>query len=213
MYYKGLLYHGTDRKIIEMTNEERQERLRICDVVSAFSYDILSKKHVKFPAYSEEELAAKRKLEDIWNNLWILGINRYTGRINGNTLFQYDSLYVTNNFTRAESYAIHSPIIGERGNVAVLLYEAASRFVDLKSIADDSIRVDLEKFEVIKKEKFCPIVVVFEKVPKAWIKHENGADISWEFEDFYAKGNPACSFRLSPDEPYDFATLNIIDIE
>ena len=211
--YGGHLYHGTDKKILRMPVQEREERARLCKQIADYSYSILQKNDVVVSPYTEKQKRAKEVLSDIWFDLWNHGINRYTGWINKNPLYQYDYLYASNNYDRAASYAKNSFIFGERGNVAYWLYQGAKRFDDFYTEVPDEINATLKTFNELAGEKREPIVVILDNLRKEDIQTETGKDIDWDgHEDFISDKDVIRSFRIINNRKYDLVAMEYSDV-
>ena len=211
--YGGFMYHGTDRKILKMKKEEREERLALCKVVSEYLYDFLLSKNVAICAYSEEQNKSKNKLKDIWIPFCDRGMIKYSGFKNKNQLYQYDCLYVSNDYRRAADYARNGFVIGERGDVAFWLYKGASRFDDYYDNAPEIVKQGIKRFEEIIKEPPEPVVVVLDNLKKENIKNENGTEIDWDFfEEAYTQGEIIKSFRLINPQDYDLTSFKQRDV-
>ena len=209
--YKGSMYHGTDMKILKMDGKQREERLALCSAVSEYTYNFLLSKNVTYSPYTEEQLQNKAKLLDIWIPFCNFGMIKYSGYKNKSPLYQYNGLYVTNNFERAVNYAKNSFIFGERGDVAYWLYKGAIRYDDYLESASDEIRTTISDFKNILKETPAPVVVVMDNLNKQNIKNENGSDIDWNLlEESYLDGSIVSSFRLLTPQDYDLAAMECI---
>ena len=53
--YGGHLYHGTDKKILRMSEQGREERARLCKQIADYSYSILQKNDVVVSPYTEKQ--------------------------------------------------------------------------------------------------------------------------------------------------------------
>lgn len=197
-----------------MTEQEREERARLCKQIADYSYHILQKNDVVVSPYSDKQKKAKEVLGDIWIDLWNHGINRYTGWINKNPLYEYDYLYVSNNFDRAALYAKNSYIFGERGNVAYWLYQGAKRFNDFYTEMSDEVTISLKVFNEMAGEKRGPVVVIIENLRKEDIQTENGKDIDWdEYSDCISDKNFIQSLRIINNKKYDLAAKEYRDVK
>lgn len=211
--YGGHLYHGTDKKILRMPEKEREERACLCKQIADYSYSILQKNDVVVSPYTEKQKKAKEVLSDIWFDLWNQGIIRYTGWMNENPLYQYDYLYVSNNYDRAASYAKNSFIFGERGNVAYRLYQGAKRFNDFFTEMPDEINTSLQAFNEMVEEERGPVVVILDNLRKEDIQTETGKDIDWDgHEDFISDKDVIRSFRIINNRKYDLVAMEYCDV-
>ena len=196
-----------------MSEQGREERARLCKQIADYSYSILQKNDVVVSPYTEKQKKAKEVLSDIWFDLWNQGIIRYTGWMNESPLYQYDYLYVSNNYDRAASYAKNSFIFGERGNVAYRLYQGAKRFNDFYMEMTDEINISLKAFNENAEEEREPIVVIIDNLRKEDIQMENGRDIDWDREGICISDEDVIrSFRIRNNEKYDLAAKEYRDV-
>ena len=117
------LYHGTDARIVSMTEEERKSRKDLCKEVatqmwSYFEPHFENMHTLKAPLKFEED-------QILWLNLYNALVS-YKAKINGNEQYQYgdDCLYVTNWDEMAKRYAGRSFAFGEIGLIAYRMIEA-----------------------------------------------------------------------------------------
>ena len=75
--YSGHLYHGKDKKILLMSEQEREERARLCKQIAEYSFSILQKNDVVLSPYTDKQKVAKAMRGDSWIDLWNFDINRY----------------------------------------------------------------------------------------------------------------------------------------
>ena len=211
--YEGIMYHGTDKNILRMGEQERKRRLELCNEMADYAYGFLKSKNLCVVLKSQLSEPDKEKLGDIWNDLRNFGMTKYEGAKRDNSLYQYGALYVTNGFDRAARYAKASFICGESGDVAYWLYLGAKRYYDFYCVDSEKKRAMINAFEEALKINPEPIVVFLENLEKNNIKHENGNDIDWDkMEEDFIRGSIITSFRIVNSEDYDLASMRYIDI-
>ena len=42
--YKGVMYHGTDKNVLRMGEQERKRRLELCNEMADYAYEFLKSK-------------------------------------------------------------------------------------------------------------------------------------------------------------------------
>ena len=211
--YKGVMYHGTDKNVLRMGEQERKRRLELCNEMADYAYGFLKSKNLCVVLKSQLSEPDKEKLGDIWNDLRNYGMTKYEGAKRDNTLYQYGSLYVTNSLDRAARYARASFICGESGDVAYWLYLGAKRYYDFSCVDSEKKRAMISAFEEALKVNPEPVVLFLENIEKNNIKHENGNDIDWEeMEEDFVRGSIITSFRIVNPEDYDLASMRYVDI-
>ena len=112
------LYHGTDKKVLSLREDERKELKLISDELVKYFYNILSGENFLHSDY-------KQKV-DIESDEWIKKILAYTdvkSYMEGSGLFQYDDLYFTIAAQEAFEYANKAKFFGEIGYYAFQLYQ------------------------------------------------------------------------------------------
>lgn len=208
--YEGKLYHGTDRKVLGKTSEERRELADICFSVSKAAYELLKAKGIVGAVECPD--CYKEQLGDIWWEIQGSAIVPFRARLNGAELFSYGHLYVTNSKKRAIYYAEKSNIYGEQGNIAYLLYKVLS-LLNLKVEIPSEYKPDFEKFEKLIVADKCPLIVEMMEVDRDSICFENGNPVSDEFLKYaYDDKNMTITFRLL-DREIDLTKDKVIEIE
>ena len=196
-----------------MSKQEREMRACLCMQIADYSYSILQKRDIVVFPHTEGQKRSKEVLQDIWIPLWNQGINPYTGRKNNSQLYQYNNLYVSNNYYRAVMYAKNSFILGETGNVAYWMYQAARRFGEFLIDALEETKDAFKEFDALVNEKREPVVVILRGIRKQDIQTENGRDIDWDdWGDDISDKDCALSFRILNSAGYDLATMKYCEV-
>lgn len=171
-YYPGLLYHGTDYKTLNYSQEERTNVRNLCLSISDYVYGLFV--NDGFSVYSPSKYQVKRgpELGDCWDKL-SRAFQKYDSRKKGSTLYQYDSLYLTGLRERAVHYAEDGFIFGEQGDVAYWLYSSAKKIWNLDEI-NPSMRREFALFDWYSERERIPVLLVFENVPISDLLSEKG---------------------------------------
>ena len=125
------LYHGTDMRIVQMSEEERSALRNDCETASQYLWEILS-------IYKDDSDFISRVKEDPvrWYNLEN-AITCYNACLNGNRQYQYDVFHLTTTRIKAEHYAIRSFAFGEIRLIPYRMYDAIKQ-IDLKEWNPDN---------------------------------------------------------------------------
>ena len=202
------LFHGTDRRLLNLSSEQRQELKDAC--VSFINY--------AFPILKDHGVS-KMRMNDkagLFGENQMRVIDAYigaSGMISGCKWFEYESSYLTANPGKAMSYARRSYLYGELG------YIADSFQIALNSIGWDYANLTPEQYNsyhLIKAatEEICPdpVVLLYLGIPKDQIADESGRPVDWEhrIKSFLMDVNEG-SFRVS--QPFDISSGKIINID
>ncbi|MGL5981037.1 MAG: hypothetical protein ACRCZY_09220 [Phocaeicola sp.] len=184
----AVFYHGSDARIINMAEEERDSFKKICFSVCEVlrPYFPLSTSHLglfREPLHYEENTI-------LYSNL-LNALSLYDGLQNDSKFFQYDDFYVTNNRSRAESYANSSFAFGEVGLMAYRMVEVA-REMGIEKVIHPATYALLNKVIDFAESEAQPIVVTFDDLDISLLKFENGNPIDF---DYKVLSDTICSFR------------------
>lgn len=169
-----ILYHGTDARIVSMT--ERQRESHFCDIekvidsigplFSQYIYNYDGLKRV-FQSCHDDGVT-----DELFSTL------RHINSKNiGSLLYRYDAFYVTNDYSRAVGYARDAFAFGERGKHAYILCKA---FEGLKNKPVLALGVSscLDNVVSFALNDAKPVVFEFENLNKDSLVEENG--MTWE---------------------------------
>ena len=161
------LYHGTDARVIRMSNEERKAYVAGCNFVIdklCHSFGILEPSRVKE-----------------------LGIELYTllfmiqQRNKKSEFFQYNVLCLTNLYDRAMYYANHSFAGGEVGFLAYnLIKQCENRFPE-KFKLYENIDVTINNIKKFAEEETrYPVIITINDIDTDYLVFESGCKIDDE---------------------------------
>ena len=196
--FPGILYHGTDERILGYCEAERKELSQLCYDIAAYSYNKLVADG--FSIYRLQD--KKQQYSHILGNRWIEFITcfqQFDSRKRRSELYNYNSLFLTNSRERAIRYAKNTVVLGEQGHVASVLSTCVSALFDLNCDYDKEIGVELKRFQRYAGLEPEPVLVAFSNVALDELLRENGETIDWVKELSLFTGNKIqASFRLAP---------------
>lgn len=189
------LYHGTDAKMVRMTEDERHVFFDSCNTVIEKIAPIIPQYELK-------------KLQDLpeTGNFWYRGIQDTIRCISsmkdGDMRYQYGHLYLTTNGLNAEHYARNSYAGGEFGRHAWCLINVLEYFDNnlLKSLR---IGDDIDRVKLFPSSPAEPVVVSFalKDLNLNYLRYDTGALVDWTKDyPFYRYLQPL-AFDLSQAEP------------
>ena len=187
-------YHGTDARMIEMTETERQQYLddcnRIIDYLSPFYLPLLEEVPCEIERQGQIIKIFKTRLEvyykDLLNekgeqylyeNLYEK-LNMLQWKNNNAGLYQYGDFYLTTNKRMALDYARRSYAGGEIALIAYRLIQGSDiiNFADL-NLDKDQIRIIERIKEFAKEGKECPVIVTFNNIDLSCLQNEDGTPL------------------------------------
>lgn len=195
-----LLLHGTDARIIKMSDEERASLLRDCFLVA----DSVAQMYLPFihDGLLQLPLFCKiNKYSQIYQSL-IIAANKNFLRTSNCAQYQYGHTYLTDNRMKAVSYASHSFAFGEIGFCAYILANAAYKYNLVKWTADSLV-----------EKAFLRLKNFAEETPQPVIVHCPNLDIEDLEQD---TGKPLwgdCSFRFQMVRSKKFLALSLDNAE
>ncbi|MCC8117604.1 MAG: hypothetical protein LIP09_02500 [Bacteroidales bacterium] len=170
------VYHGTDERIVAMSEEDRKYFLWFCPFMA---------EHLRgyFPQDPTKMDFIKNRLESssiphlLINTVEKIQIHDLMK--SGCKEYQYENFYVTGNFSTAKSYAYRSFAFGELGLITYRLLQAAME-LGLTKYAHFPLREYCKKFLDFAEGEEKPIVYVLNNVDLDLIKMPNGSPIPHE---------------------------------
>ena len=115
-----ILYHGTDLRIVLMTEEERKTFKEYCKKVFEYTWKLYENYYDEILSGKFKDVLGDTKWHNLCNALTISSANH-----NGNEQYQYDSFHLTTMKFKAENYARRAFAFGEIGLAAYRMYDAA----------------------------------------------------------------------------------------
>ena len=201
----AVLYHGTDKKVIDYSERERNEIQGLCAAVTDYLYNLFCDDGLSVSTLFKYKAKRFEEIGDCWPG-FLDAFQKFDSRKKGSKLYQYGSLYLTGDRQKAVDYAKRSFILGEQGNIAYWLFQAASKIWDLNKL-DPHYSDLLEWFEKLTLLPRIPIILSFDDVLVDELLSEAGEKLNWEM--CRNKLNYS-SFRLKSDSK---TTINDAIIE
>ena len=107
-------------------------------------------------------------------------LDRQSARNNGNELYDYSYLYLSNDIERAKSYARRSSAFGEIGLTTLQLIEGEKK-INLPEFNPDEKTISaINKISSFAKEDAIPVVVELSDYDPETILFDNGRPLEWK---------------------------------
>ena len=184
-----VLYHGTDARILDMTEPERKSFHEDCKELSKslwplFEPYVLGQETVKtVDPVNGENIVEKNRIDrfrvhfddDVQFHRFTLAVSIfYRSTFLEDTLFEHDSLYFTSFRQGAERYAHRAGYFGEIGFVAYHLADATRR---LNYEVDDSTREKMDRIVSFAEDAHHPVVVEVNDYDPDQLRMEGGENL------------------------------------
>ena len=195
--FPGILYHGTDERVLSYSEAERKEIGQLCFDVAEYSYGKLVADG--FSIYSPQN--RKEQYSHILGNRWhefTTCFQKFDSRMRGSELYNYNHLFLTNSRERAIHFAMNASILGEQGHVASVLFSCVSALFDISGDKDLEISAKLKRFHSLSDLEPLPVLVAFRNVDVDDLLLENGKTIDWvDRLSLYKDNDCQTNFRLA----------------
>lgn len=170
------LYHGTDRKVLRMTDEQRYTHKACCKHVVDFIYPIFLKLFRNNGNWDISKLGLGMKLE----SCVIDALGCLDSRTNRNENFQYPDnvLYLHSYRGCADSYAARSFAGGEIGYIAYFLCQAVINMSVSEFHLDEETENAMQKVLAFGNEGKYPVVITLNNLDFKFLRNENGSIIT-----------------------------------
>ena len=174
------LYHGTDDRILKMSDEERKAFKNDCIMVSDYLWSI-------FKPYYETNIMVPINLPGYEG---CTGMERKLYEFKD--AFEYDKSpddYITlcyalnRQIERAKSYARRSSAFGEIGLTTLQLIEGEKKINLPEFNPDEKTIAAINKISSFAKEDAIPVVVELSDYDPETILFDNGRPLEWELVD------------------------------
>lgn len=173
------MYHGSDLKIVSMSQEERIVYKNKCLALAEYLWPNFSECLQLGNFYRELKTRVSNDIGlSYWNNLWY-AINCFSGYKNNSESYRYDNdvIYLTNLKYRAEDYARKAFAGGELGMIAYRFQEMAAYIgIDLSTIPHN-LQSALEEMRLIGDSTPKPILFTIQNYDIDKLKFENGKSV------------------------------------
>ncbi len=170
------MYHGTDRKVLRMTDEQRTIYKKKCCHLIDNIYPVLRKRYRQNGSWEISKLGLGMKLE----SCVIDALGCLDSRTNGNENFQYPDnvLYLHSYRGCADSYAVRSFAGGEIGYIAYFLCQAVINMSVSEFHLDEETENAMQKVLAFGNEGKYPVVITLNNLDFKFLRNENGSIIT-----------------------------------
>lgn len=132
-----VLYHGTDLRIVLMTEEERKTFKEYCKKVFDYMWKLYENSYDEILSGKFKDILGVTKWHNLCNALTVCSANH-----NRNEQYRYDSFHLTTMKVKAENYARRAFAFGEIGLTAYRMYDAAILLkLSIKEIKEEANHV------------------------------------------------------------------------
>ncbi len=227
MEKKLVFYHGTDARIVRMSQEERNCYFADCnliiDALWPFYEALLEKEYIEKIVHGEKRLVERLRIDLLYQNLFEgkgeLDYYDLREKIlmlrdckRGIELYQYGNFYVATTKSRASSYALRSFAGGELGLITYRLIQGAQiiKFDNFcpNTDVDHAMSNIIEMATSIKRE---PVVFKLENLNIDNLQWEDGRPIDKKDEmTFIIMKSGSCSLRYCGDVVLDINNAEFI---
>ena len=195
--YSRDLFHGTDLRIINYSDSERQNICQLCYDISMYCYNRFIADGLSFLQMGKKREEYYQLNQNEWKAL-LDCFQMFDSRVRKSEYYNYNSIFVTNNRNRAIRYAGKASIMGEQGYVTQILYSCATRLWNFEDIDDERLQDEFKQFKTLMEKDPKPVVLVFRNVLEDDLLKEDGRIINWDdFRSIYTDDKATNSFRVS----------------
>lgn len=195
------LYHGTDAKMVRMSDAERKSHKSLCLQVIDYLFPIF-KKHFSFQRYAWD--CSKLPIEIGLKNAIEVALNTVELYKSGNKLFQYPKaiIYLSSSYTKAKDYAISSFAGGEIGNIAYYLSKVALQTKIPECNPNGITESAMKSILIFGEQKREPIIFHLNNLEFKYLRDERGRLLT--------NFNSSASFRYLKAIPLDLEKAEFI---
>lgn len=202
------LFHGTDKRILSKSLEERQELRKACDILIEF-YSPVVREYTRTHKYKDNPIPLMFSLMDCDSVAYC--------KLSNSSLYEYDATYVTGDLSKAIRYARRAMVYGELGYLVSTFITATREFGLTLPEMNEEQKKAYGLIVGYMKEPTQPVVLVFKDIDKSLIKFEHNRDVDWDIVQSLGKRAPendvygmSLSFRVNE---LDFSkAIEIIEV-
>ncbi len=168
------LYHGTDIKNLELTENERDVLKQSILKVNDFFKTLYSSNDFKISYYSPESHAHEQFLQERLGNDY-LAVSKFYDIVNSAYKFpqyQYGNIYLTGDYFKARNYAKRANYFGELGLIAYKLWKSAE-LLGYEYDKND-ISIEINKCKNFWEKPAKPVVLKFSNLQKEQLITDDG---------------------------------------
>ena len=195
------LYHGTDARIVKMTDDERRQYLNHCENVIDYLFPFYDELATTFEQVQEEyqgevRFSSRCLLDTRFKDNIMQIPHLYMGlhnsiisiqaRNRGNGQYQYGSFYLSSMRQMAINYAIRSFAGGELGFVAYRFIQGLEcvEFSDYHPSQDIVHSMDIIKDFASDESQHAPVLFTFKDVDINFLQDDKGNPLPPDFDDY-----------------------------
>lgn len=188
----GIFYHGTDARIVSMSDDERKGFVKDIDIAIGYMWPFFEP--YKFRMEELKDVLEYDKDNTLWLKLYDALIH-YGAMTVGNEQYQYGSFYLTNFLGRAASYAVESFAFGESGFNAYYMFKASEKIKFEGWNPAKDVLSALNRIDAFASEESQPVVFQFTDINFHDLQLENGKHLTEENKDVFLSSGG--SFRYT----------------
>ena len=172
------LYHGTDARIVKMSDEERYNYIKTCHAVVSYLWDFFK------PLYRERKLEQYKEVLSPKDNPYLYAnvyekLSMVDMMNNGCQQYQYGDLYLTSRDNSAYNYARRSFAGGEIGLIAYRMIETAE-IIGFDGLYENKAAVaDIETVKQFALEENEPVIIKVKNLDPKYLQTDTGEPIEW----------------------------------
>ena len=171
------LYHGTDARMVLMSESERQDYKALCSLAIDYLWTFFEAYNANFVKMMEmKELLAPSNDPNLFANV-MDKISVVGGMKNGNPSYQYNHFYLTNMRDRACNYARRAFVGGEYGLIVHRLNTAVGIINFKEWNPSEDVKYAIATVERFAKDKPQPIIFEFKDLEPDCLELGNGSPI------------------------------------
>ena len=171
------LFHGTDRAVLHMSQEERRSLREACGILIDYLLPVFDLNGFENRKSAQNEL----ELREIRTKVLIAHSKAVLRRSN-NVKYSYDNIYLTFSPIKADVYATNAWVCGELGYIAYWLLRGAKRLNYQLPAPSNTEREAIVAVENAALRKPDPVLLVYSCIEKSRLLTEAGMPIDWEMQ-------------------------------
>ena len=172
------LYHGTDARIIRMSDDERKRYMNSCHSVVNYLWPFFETTYKENKTAQYKEILSKVGDSNLYYNL-LEKLAMVNLMRKDQQQYQYGDLYLTSRENTADNYSKRSFAGGEIGLIAYRMIQAAE-IIGFDGLYNNSeVVADIEmvqRFSTIKNE---PVVLKIRDLEPSYLQTDTGEPIDW----------------------------------
>lgn len=204
---EGVFYHGTDARIVQMSEHKRQSFTKERNEALSFMWTFFEPY-----IYKTDDLRKYFEDEIIWQNFYS-ALVRYNSMKTGNSQYQYGAFYLSNFKQRAAEYALRSFAFGELGLNAIHMLCGAERIKFKDWHPSEAMQLIFNNIHNFAEEPSQPVIYAFNDIDTNYLYDETGEKITKENRDVFLSSSGSFRYtkgiNLSQKTPIKISTFNL----